>query len=177
MEIAEDRFATWVKVSHTLAKFEFFMVPLAQRLGKLDATLIEEDGRLIKLSSKDLESIPETLSLNDHITFSYLWILGTYELIRTLDQRCKEKPSLLDEQLRNDVRNTKYSFERLRIPLAKMEPAQRHRQTDYTIAYPAINPRLGIAWKVSDDMFISRRELSDLFLNLLRRMLTNTITR
>ena len=59
----------------------------------------------------------------------------------------------------------KHRFERIRIPLAKMELARRH-PTDDPIAYPAINLELGVASQVAEDTFITRRELSDALLDL-----------
>jgi hypothetical protein len=104
--------------------------------------------------------------LGDHLTLSYLWVLGAYEIIRALDQRSREDEQFLPE-LKERLKKLKHEFERIRIPLAKFEAATRHRETDSHIAYPAINTEKGIAWRVSVDVWITRRDLSDSMLELL----------
>jgi hypothetical protein len=166
----EKRFICWVNTSQTLKRVEPFMVPLVQGLGRLDVHLILEDKRFSELQQKDQNSIDEAIKLTDRVTYSYLWVLGAYELVRALDQRCRENPSLLSSQMNKRISKAKHHFERLRIPLAKMEPSRRHRDTDASIAYPAIHEELGISWRVSKDVFISRRELSDVLLALLQEI-------
>lgn len=64
------------------------------------------------------------------------------------------------------MNDLKHEIERLRIPLAKFEPARRFA-TDSPIAYPALMGRdLGVAWHLGPDTFVSRRELSDALLSL-----------
>ena len=70
-------------------------------------------------------------------------------------------------KLNHDIKNLKYEFERIRIPLAKMEPARRHADTDSKIAYPALNSNFGISWRVSEEKYVVRRELSDNLLILI----------
>lgn len=154
------RFHRWVNSSHTAAKYETFMVVSIQGLGRLDHDLYEQD----KLISKN----PEALSLGGdpgalsyHITLSYLWVLGAYEVIRSMRQRIKDL-GVQDEALTTLLRK----FERLRMPLAKFEVAHRHKK-DSRIAYPALNSQYGIAWQVSENTFISRGELADELLALL----------
>jgi hypothetical protein len=59
---------------------------------------------------------------------------------------------------------TKRRFARLRIPLAKMEPASSFADEDSHIAYPGAQGERGVAWRLNADLVISRRELSDGFL-------------
>jgi hypothetical protein len=156
-----DRNKRWVDVSHKLASFDHFIIVTVQGIGKLDAKLVKEDEFLVQQGTA---SSPFG-DLGDHITMSYLWVLGAYELIRSLDQRAREDSDFLPEQ-KESLQNLKWRFERLRIPLAKFEPAKRHVETDSHIAYPGINTKLGIAWRVANDTWITRRELSDAMLEL-----------
>jgi hypothetical protein len=153
-----SRFERWVKASFVTARYEHFMPATVQGLGRIDQILYVEDQRLV---SEPLESAePSDLTL--HITLSHLWVLGAYEVLRTIHQRCREGGGV-DESVRDVLRR----FERLRIPLAKFEPAGRHKETDTKIAYPALNAQYGVAWQVAEDVFIPRGELSDEFLMLL----------
>jgi hypothetical protein len=139
------------------------MMPVVQGVGPLDSLLIPADEHFNQLSQKERETIEESMLLTDRFTLSYLWILGAYELIGTLDQRYRENSRSDDHATR--TRELKHRFERIRIPLAKMELARRH-PTDDPIAYPAINLELGVASQVAEDTFITRRELSDALLDL-----------
>jgi len=165
VEIDNERYRRWVAASYSLAGSDAFILPVVQGLGRLDLHLIPADARFNQLSQEDKETIEESILLSDRFTLSYLWILGAYELVRTLDQRFREDPNYGDEEHKANVRALKHRMERLRVPLAKMEPARRH-PTDDRIAYPAIHPELGIAWQIAEDTFVARRELSDALLDL-----------
>ena len=110
--------------------------------------------------------IAKSIKLTDSFFLSYLWVLGGYELIRTISQRCQERREILGEELNQRIHKLKGDFERLRIPLAKMEPAWKHTATDSPIAFPAFHKDLGISWRVSEDLYIPRRQLSDSLLSL-----------
>lgn len=156
----------WVTASSAFARVEMEMVLVVQRLGLLDCQLIDDDTRFLGLSEVQQGTVLEALRLNNRITISYLWVLGAYELVRTLDQRCQAKPDLFGPELTARVRVTKQQINRLRIPLAKMEAAGKH-PTDSPIAYPAITLSHGISWQLTADTFITRREVSDAFLQLM----------
>lgn len=156
-----DRYTKWVNVSIKLAAFDTFMVVTVQGLGKLDAKLIKEDEAIIQNGS----SSSPFGDISDHLTLSYLWVLGAYEIIRSLDQRTRSNTGFFPNY-RESLRQLKWDFERIRIPLAKFEPAKKHKDTDSHIAYPWLNTALGVAWQVSEDTWITRRELSDSMLNI-----------
>lgn len=155
------RLHRWVNASHTAAKYETFMVISIQGLGRLDHDLYEQD-KLISENPEALSLGGDLGALSYHITMSYLWVLGAYEVLRSIRQRIKESGSQ-DEALTTLLRK----FERLRMPLAKFEAATRHKETDSRIACPALNSQHGIAWQVSESTFISRGELANEFLALL----------
>ena len=92
-------------------------------------------------------------------------------MVRTLNQRCNTS-DLIDATLKEQIRNFKNKIERLRIPLAKMEFAKRHRK-DSPIAYPVISREFGVAWQLAQNIFVTRRELSDDLLKLLEKFNVN----
>lgn len=143
------------------------MMPGIQSLGRLDVKLIAEDAGFLKDFEIKINNLEANDLLNDRITISYLWVLGAYESIRTICQRIRENENLVSSDIAEKFNNLKRKFNRLRVPLAKMEPASTHRATDSHIAYPGININLGIAWQVAEKTLISRRELSDEFLEVL----------
>lgn len=149
-----QRFKRWVGASHGLAQVEVFMVPLLQNLGRMDCQLQAGDQRFLRLPQEEQNTIEETLRLNDQMTHSYLWVLGAYEISRTLHQRLRGHP------LEGEVQRVKQNVNRLRIPLAKMEAAGRSPE-DSPIAYPALNTTLGTSWQLTATEFISRIELAD----------------
>jgi hypothetical protein len=94
-----------------------------------------------------------------------LWILGAYEVVRTLDQRARNR-SLFDSQNRERIQSLKRRINRLRVPLAKLEPAGSNPDDD-PVPLPAYSEDHGVAWKLQDDLYLSRRELADSFLQVL----------
>ncbi len=162
------RLERWIKASHVLAAYapkRAFIVVTCQDLARLDVKLISED----ELVTQQLKLNNEVGVFSETSAYSYFWVLGGYELVRALDQRAREDSDFFPDfsQAINDL---KHQFERVRVPLAKFEPAGRHRRTDDDIAVPGFNYDLGTMWRVAPDVWISRRELSDGLLNLLELM-------
>lgn len=157
-ELASSRLYRWVPASYAVACYEKYMPVTIQGLGRLDQDLHIYDQQLLAQAGSHSHGEPDG-SLSYHITLSYLWILGAYEVVRTIRQRIKEAGET-DSALNNLLRK----FERVRIPLAKFEAARNHQKTDASTAYPVLNSLYGIGWQVSRDDFITRGELSDAFL-------------
>ena len=66
-------------------------------------------------------------------------MLGAYEVfVRTMHERAVAA----NDAMAGKIGNVKHRFERVRIPLAKMEPARRHKDTDSPMA--VIRPFIGI---------------------------------
>ena len=154
------RYQRWVQASHAVARIEPFMTLTIQGLGKIDSELFEKDQRHHEMLNENSPTSQEGVDLTDSITLSYLWILGAYEVVRTLNQRFREKPAQTETRYLKS-QELKKLFERIRIPLAKFEPSSRHKKTDFKIAYPALNSTHGIAWQVAGNHFISRDELAE----------------
>ena len=99
-----------------------------------------------KFDSYDIWIIPTIQGdVGDHLTLSYLWVLGAYEIVRSLCQRAKEDPSFFPTY-RKELQNLKVEFVRIRIPLAKFEPAKKFSATDSCFAYPGFHVELGASW-------------------------------
>lgn len=158
---SEERYPRWVKASHRLARYEPFMVPTVQGLGQIDDRLSIIDAKYVAGEGYCSEEFG-VFDLTEHITMSYLWVLGAYEILRVIDQRERRANSPGWASISKVHRE----FARLRMPLAKFVKADRHK-SDSHVAYPALNSQYGVAWQVAENTFISRGELSDHFLVLL----------
>lgn len=168
--IDQPRYAEWVRLSHRAARLEKFMTVAIQGLGKVDAVLVATDAAYLQLPQEQRESTEASIELTERFTNSYLWVLGAYEIVRAMDQRCRENTAIVDDTTAQLIRDTKHKFERVRVPLAKYEIANRFRNTDTVLAFPALDRQDGIAWCVADNVFVTRKELSECFMTLLRTL-------
>ncbi len=150
----------WTRQSNKLRPVNFALQIQAQHLGRIDAQLIdahipENDGCIDQLT--------------DHITISYLWVLGAFELIRTLDQRARSK-ELYSPEDRDRIRDLKKQFMRIRVPLAKLEPARAHEKTDNPVAWPTFADQAGVGWMIAKGKFVTRKDLADRLLEMLESL-------
>jgi len=164
---AEDRAERWLKVSIGLLRFEKHMMPLVQQLGRMDVCLIEADETWLDRVSDARLASEDSTTLHEHITLSFLWVLGAYEFVRTLCNRVKGDSERTPEEVRNRLLEVKRHFARVRVPLAKMEPASQFADEDGAIAYPGLKRGVGVAWQLNPNTVVSRRELSDALLEAL----------
>lgn len=163
----EERFDRWVMVSIGMARFEEHLVNLIQDMGQLDADLCAFDVRIVKADREQINAIYSFDSIQHHRTQSYLWVLGAYEILRTLAQRIREGQSDNPPDVGDKIKEARDRFARVRVPLAKFEAADRHKTTENHFAYPGVDFKYGIAWAVNETEVISRQELSDIFLGAL----------
>ena len=160
----------WVRVSFRWVRNEETDQGLPhhiQMLGIEDAELRgvrKED--LFDENGRPIEDEHGLLLLERYQIKAHLWVLGVYEFIRMVAQRVREDNSLTTADAFETIKTTKKLYERVRIPLAKLEPAQRHKKTDFSVAYAGIGPD-GLAWKVSENVIISQEELSDAFYKMM----------
>jgi hypothetical protein len=150
----------WVTASNAVGAIEPFLVVYIQGLGHLDCCLIEKDEWILAKREEEPQSIELALDFTYHYTLSALWVMGAYETVRTLDERLKDNQK---------VKELKHQFERIRIPLAKLEASVRFSKSDQKIAYPVFT-KSGAAWMLNERTIITRRELSDSFLSTLESM-------
>ena len=172
-EVDKERLKRWIQASHCVGNIEPFIIVFIQDLGRLDSRLILGDERLCRSLIEGHTSIDEGLETTDHIMLSRLWVLGAYEVVRCLENKCRNNAELVGAELNCKLKELKHTYTRLRIPLAKLEPAESYKDIDSPIAYPAIHKNLGVSWQVAKDVYITRRELSDRLLCLLEDILKN----
>lgn len=144
-------------------------------LAKMDEELyLQEQRHRIMAKTPADTKLDEWANVDDAVGQSYLWVLGAYEAIRTLDQRLRDiGDSATGRQ--SATKKLKQRFERVRIPLAKLEAAKRNNATDFAFPRQGIDYERGIAWEVATDVVISRSELSDEFLAVLEGLQNGTI--
>ena len=161
----------WVAFTPVLDAIEpTLLVSQVQALGRQDARLLLREANAVNKKDFGAEE------LHDRIFESYQWVLTAYEVIRMLWQRSEENPGLLRQESKDLLNRVHACITRLRIPLAKMEPAKRHRDTDFALAYPGESLENGsAAWMVSDGVWISRRAMADLMLHLLQQLTSDGI--
>ena len=161
----------WVKASHGVAAIEAWLVHTIQGLGRLDAQLIARAARYARLTPAQRATEAEIVEFGDRLMLAYLWVLGVYEVVRTLDQRVRKEPEKYVWCKGIDITGAKKKLARLRMPLAKIEPADVHEETDSAIAYPRIRIATGeVEWQLGPDTFIGRMELSDIVLKMLEEL-------
>lgn len=171
-----DRFERWIKLSIGLIRFEPHLMELVQSLGDIDVKLCKIDEILVDdYCQKNIS--PDYEDIQGHVTQSYLWVLGAYEVVRMLTQRMSENQYNDPPQILERFRQVKARFARVRVPLAKFEPASIHKKTDSHIAFPGFAFDAGVAWKVSEGVIVSRRELSDELLNALEHIRVEALRR
>jgi hypothetical protein len=165
--IDEQRYARWRRASFAFLQFEPHLLNTVQELGRIDAELFFRDVRYREIRERHDGTPEEWAELAGHsFTMAYLWVLGAYEVIRTLDQRFREI-GLHEMGVYQGSKPLKHIFERVRIPLAKLEPAGRHKDTDRYFAMPVLIAGRGIGWTVADGVHICRSDLSTQFLDFL----------
>lgn len=162
----DDRQQRWVAAASAAAAFDKSMVALVQGLGRFDCHLIREDARFAALNQEESSSTRESMLLADRCTLSYFWVLAAYELVRTLDQRWRIGATSMPDEFAARIATLRRRMERLRVPLLKMETPRRF-PTDGSMAYPTVSRDFGVAWHIAEDMYITRREISDQLLGFL----------
>lgn len=164
----QNELKKWIKLSQNLGSFEDFLMVSVQGLGRLSLQLDEIDKKIVQdLINSEKTTIKSSIKLTNTFTLSYLWVLGAYEVIRTVWGLAKieYEKGVLDEKAFKKITETKKYFTKIRIPLAKMQP-WRNKKGYSPIAYPILDTRRGIAWHIAQNEFISRKELAEVFLNL-----------
>lgn len=163
-----ERWGRWVKVSVGLGRFEQEMMWGIQQIGRIDVRLIQADEKWTQRFGAGALSPNETSGVGEHITASQHWVLGAYEFIRTLcDRLNNDDIEKTPEDVRQRAEEVKRKFARLRMPLAKMEPASKFSKEDWSAAKSGMLPGKGVSWKVNETTTISRIELSDALLEVL----------
>lgn len=171
----------WEVAALGLAPIHFCAYRILRDVGRMDAKLREADERLCGSSIPDSSSGECRDSLEYHLTLSYLWVLGAYEIVRTVDQACAgQKNSTGLAEVAAKCKEVKRLLERVRIPLAKLEVprgnrnnapiakrnALRNKCEEKTVAVPCFRNGVGVGWQVAPGVFISRRIIAALVITL-----------
>ena len=160
-----SRKASWNRAINAVQSLELNIRWPLLSLKRLDAELWERTPRLIRIREKESISDADHLLLQRTVGDAFFWVLGAYEMVRTLDQRCKAKHAGTTRAAHfNDV---KLQVERVRMPLAKLEPARRHRSFDRSFASAVLSRGKGYCWRVADGHDIPFTTLSDQVLSSL----------
>jgi hypothetical protein len=186
-QTSAPRLQRWINASFGLGPADFWLVAnrqgvvtnaelvrVFQGIGRHDVELVFE-SETTDANFKAQSAAPITLSHaqisqpDRHLYQSVLWVLAAYEFVRTLDQICRSSSSPFDSAQNNQVNELKKRLERPRIPLAKLEQADRH-PGDFPIAYPVWSHSKGAAWQVDSTTIIARIDLSDELLSLVEAL-------
>jgi len=168
----KDRQSEWMNSSFAFMGIEMLLLGEVQALGELDIELIEELPK-IKTNSK----LEEDLKIKRrYLLLSKLWILGAYELIRFLNDYNKQR-NLLNEKIKQKLKEVLEKFTRIRIPLAKFQKIGNDKRLYESVADSFIDLNKGAGWKVytlgknklKEEVFC-RNDLGDLLLDLLKEM-------
>jgi len=159
------RYSLWVQVSMSWLRndTEGITFTRLQGLGIIDAELYDINKQSIHTPIENDLTVFDVVNIK-----SYLWVLGVYEFLRMADQKIREKPEIANENARNQIKIAKDKFNRIRVPLAKLEPSKKHKN-DYSV------PKLGandeqLGWQINDNEIIYYRELSDLAIFTLNQL-------
>jgi hypothetical protein len=161
-----SRYLEWVTGSRHVGEAGAFVKDTINGLGLIDEELIKRESEVMKQYDGLVGPI-ETLTDLELRTLCQLWVLGAYEVVRILANWAIRDKTISFAKFQEQLAELKVRFERLRIPLAKHEVARRFKDTDLPFAFPILLGGKGIAWRVSDTVIISRRELSDALLTVL----------
>lgn len=165
----KDRQSEWVNNSLGLMHIEMLLVGNAQGLGILDVDLIEEFPKL-KVNEQSEEDCLKKLR---HITLSELWVMGTYELIRLINDINKQR-NFLKESTKEKLKKTLTIFTEVRVPLTKFQKEGKEKRLYSKIATKNIfDLDKGLGWNFYDGInkeVVYRRDLGDLFLELLKEI-------
>lgn len=161
-----DLYGEWIKLSGILEQFNFSMLSQFHGLCRIDSQILrsEENSKLEK----------KPVPFWDHhelSTISYLWILGVYEIVRTLTEKADPNRSdhTVFESVLPSLKKLRNKLELVRMPLAKFEIAKKAdmQRFDLPFAYPAWHPDKGVSWQIGTSEFISRKDISDELMTVL----------
>jgi hypothetical protein len=169
--MTSTRYHEWVAASSSVGEAGVFLIDSVNGLGLLDDQLIAREREVMTQFEGWGPTIDTPIDLEIR-TLSHLWVLGGYEVVRILAKWAQSDRSIKFAPWLDELQGLKRRFERLRIPLAKQEPARRYEDTDWALAFPTLVQGHGVAWRVSGDTVISRRGLADGFLDVLKSIRT-----
>jgi len=164
----DQRAREWENKSLNLIWIDGRLPAVVRALGRLDSFLRREDRKAVEDS--DCDDIPNLNLIEDYLTLSQLWIFGAYELLRSLDQKLKTGIPNTSANACKRTHDLKLRLARIRMPLAKLEPASSFRHTDEVpkgAGVLANAKEKGWFWQLNSTTYIWRHDLANELLSLL----------
>jgi hypothetical protein len=168
VESNDERAKLWEQKCLNLIKIGGQFPAIVRALGRLDSFLRKESRSAVG----DLEEteFPNLSVIEDYLALSQLWVFGAYELLRSIDQKLSEGDFALPMTTSAKVKEMKMRFARIRVPLAKLEPANRFRLVDEVPKGACVvssAKEKGWCWQLNANTYVWRHDLGDELLSLL----------
>lgn len=151
------RWGRWSSAAAALDKMEHGMYITALGLGTVDCEL--RDSEPFQAISQETER-PEMIFYTMGMYFkSSMWLLGAYELVRSVDEYLGGK--------NKRVTSTKRTLGSFRMPAAKYQKQGTSKNPERLIARPGLSVDGYVGWVVGDSDFVTRHDLGDAVLETL----------
>ena len=163
----DERAKLWERRALNLIRIDGQFPAIARALGRLDSFLRSESVNAVDNFGD--AGIPNAYVIEDYLALSQLWIFGAYEMLRSLDDRLRANPNLCSPQIRSKVNRLKWRLARIRIPLAKLEPHDRHKEDEVPRGACVISHarNKGWCWQLNAQTYVWRHDLGEELLSLL----------
>lgn len=156
----------WLVGAYKLAAHHGGFAHTLTGLGRLDCALRSFDRCYYDFINGGAKVGEPSDVLIDFPCLSGLWTMGMYEVLRTLSQKLRKDANLGKiHPAADDVRLLRIKFERVRMPLAKFEPALKF-PTDYDYLSQSVGGPGCWGWVVADRTVIYRNDFADAVLEL-----------
>jgi hypothetical protein len=158
----------WKRLSEAAWLIDAVLSGPVYLLLRLDQRLRDWDSEIKKLADLAAASPEVSERQDDHRTLAYLWVLGSYEVLRAMDQRLAGSASTVSPSVAALVNTTKRRFGEVRMPLAKLEA--RGDPKTKSVAVPELRLGVGLLWRLQSHSQITRDELSKAFRLVMKRL-------
>jgi hypothetical protein len=153
-----QRERAWRKGALKLSAVDTAFLNSVDGLGRLDCSLRSCDAEVFDFLANSKVGDPGGV-LTDYFFLSGLWVMGAYEILRTLVGKLPDSHPC--KQLGRNLRD---KFARVRIPLAKLETPHTHPQDLGRPLQLTGDRAKGWAWNVTSTECIFRNDLADEFM-------------
>lgn len=176
-----DRHKEWLSNTGGISQIDMILLNDALGLGDLDSELVREFPEL-KINS-NLEE--DQIRVFRHITISRLWVLGAYELIRTINEITSRKKNEINPEVIRKIKDNLRLFGKIRVPLVKLEKEGQHGQLFSGVASKReLDEFKGLGWRIVSkgkknlevETFY-RKDLGDSLLDLFKTLNKNIRTK
>lgn len=163
----DERAKLWEARALSLIRIDGQFPAIVRALGRLDSFLRSESGDAV--DNFDDAGIPNAYVVEDYLALSQLWIFGAYEMLRSLDDRIRADPGLVAPTICSKVNSLKWRLARIRVPLAKLEPHDRHKGDEVPRGACVVGKARdkGWCWQLNAETYVWRHDLADELLSLL----------